>query len=184
MQKVAYKDLILMMNYWKDNPDDISINVINILDSINQSKMPTYYGGYKKLRGFVNNHIIEETIKNKYNLYPLDEEWEYLTDRRVVGNIPDFTNTAVEGGKTYEVKRYQYLEQVETAEQDIHDWKNAYNKWDFNQRLLDECGRFVATHNADVMIYAVLKDNKIVFFDTKTETHIIEDFDWSKVKLF
>ena len=192
MEKVSYEDLIAAL----DNPANKKSQEIikkgeEIASRINPAKNNKYSFPRAKLVGFVNNHIIEEKIKEfideKYEefyglLMPMDSYWDYLTDRYIVGDYCDFFLVEPELG--IEVKRYNYVDQVKIAMQDIQNYKKAENTSEFSKKLKAETGRFVSIHGANIVLFAVLKENKIIYYDVGLNTFQIYDYPWFSVKLY
>lgn len=191
MEKLLYSDLIDAL----DNPANKKSQEIikqgeEIVSRINPSKNSKYYNMRAKLLGFVNNHIIEmhmriflqEKMGKYYIVDTFDPYYDYLTDRYIIGDYPDFY--LVDDETSLEVKRYNYVDQVKLAMQDIVNYKKAENKTIFNRELKKEFGRFVAIHNADIVLFAVLKENKIVWYDTKSGIWEIFDYYWSGIRFY
>lgn len=149
-------------------------NYVELLDDMGKIGYTIYNTNpIVKLRGFVNNYLIENVVAEKLGLSFVN---------------PHHGRLYIENGYSYydcvggiEIKTAYTTRAAETMIDETSTWmKLDYNgRREYNNKLKRNTGHFVAIHGANTVVYAIPSENKIIKYDFVNETkHTYLDIDF------
>ena len=165
-----YDSLIQCMDDIKAHPEDYP-ELMDDLNSIGYTKQALYKNPVNKLINFVNNHIIEDTMRDKLGLQYVDPTPECLKIKD--GNSCYDFRTKL--GNSVELKTARSITSVETMRKDIEQWitiDDWHDRREFNQWLMDNFHRHVNFHNASYIIYAIPHNNMYLILDVNENKYV------------